>query len=279
MTSLRVAPKVSGATLLARPLLAAILAVTLVGGTTPSAYAQGTPQNPPPAPAPQAKPSGPAEPFSLGTAKYHYARSPRPFPNIFAPYTAIKVAPSSLANSPRIEQLIHEGKLEISLQDAVELALENSVDGSSASLNPFAFVIQSYDPLLTSSISYDDNKSPINNPFISGTGTATVGSVVSHSSSYNTQYSQYFPTGTSMTVTYDNTRSSNSIAANLFNPAVQSSIFLGLTQNLLSGFGLTVNRRNIIISHNNRKIADLAFAQQAITSVTNTITGEALQRQ
>ena len=305
MTSLRVAPKVSGATLLARPLLAAILAVTLVGGTTPSAYAQGTPQNPPPAPAPQAKPSGPAEPFSLGTAKYHYARSPRPFPNIFAPYTAIKVAPSSLANSPRIEQLIHEGKLEISLQDAVELALENSVDiavsryypwiadvgilkassgssgygtpgadiaGSSASLNPFAFVIQSYDPLLTSSISYDDNKSPINNPFISGTGTATVGSVVSHSSSYNTQYSQYFPTGTSMTVTYDNTRSSNSIAANLFNPAVQSSIFLGLTQNLLSGFGLTVNRRNIIISHNNRKIADLAFAQQAITSVTNTIT-------
>jgi len=285
-------------------MLAAILAVTLVGGTTPSAYAQGTPQNPPPA-APQAKPSTPAEMFSLGTSKYHYSRAPRPFPNIFAPYQAIKVAPSSVVNSPRIEQLIHEGKLEISLQDAVELALENSVDiavqryypwiadvgmlkassgssgygtpgavvaGSSASLNPFAFVIQSYDPLLTSSVSYDDRKSPINNPFISGTGTATAGSIVTHTATYNTQYSQYFPTGTSMTVTYDNTRSSNNIAANFFNPSVQSSIFLGLTQNLLSGFGLTVNRRNIIISSNNRKIADLAFAQQAITTVTNTIT-------
>ena len=33
-----------------------------------------------------------------------------------------------------------------------------------------------------------------------------------------------------------------------------------------------MNRRNIIICRNNRKIADLAFAQQAITSVTNTIT-------
>ncbi|MGB6597834.1 MAG: TolC family protein, partial [Candidatus Acidiferrum sp.] len=37
-------------------------------------------------------------------------------------------------------------------------------------------------------------------------------------------------------------------------------------------FGLSVNRRNIKIAKNNRKIADWAFAQQAITTVTNTIT-------
>src|SRR5205807_3098241 len=146
------------------------------------------------------------------------------------------------------------------------------IAASSASLNPFAFVITSYDPLLTSTVSYDHRKSPVNNPFISGTGTQTAGSITSHTASYNTQYSQYFPTGTSMTVTYDNSRSSNSAAANFFNPAVQSSLFVGLTQNLLSGFGLTVNRRNIIISKNNRKIADYAFAQQAITTITNTIT-------
>jgi outer membrane protein TolC len=293
--------------LFARPLLAIILAATLVGGPVSPAYAQGTPQNLPPAPTPQAKSSSAATtPISLGTAKYHFSRAPRPFPNLFAPYRGIKVEPSSLVNSPRIEQLIHEGKLELSLQDAVELALENSVDiavqryypwiadvsilkassggfgygtpgadiaGSSALLNPFAFVITSYDPLLTSTVSFDDRTIPINNPFISGTGAgATAASIVAHTATYNTQYSQYFPTGTSMTVTYDNTRSSNSAAANFFNPAVQSSIFLGLTQNLLSGFGLTVNRRNIIIANNNRKIADLAFAQQAITTATNTIT-------
>lgn len=313
MTSLRVAPKASGATQSARPplartVLAAFLAVTLVGGTTPAAFAQGTPQNP--SPAPQAKPSTVATPVSLGTSKYHFSRAPRPFPNLFAPYRAVKVPASPVVNSPRIEQLIHDNKLEISLQDAVELALENSVDiavqryypwiadvgilkassgpnasgygvpgadivGSAANLNPFAFVISSYDPLLTSTVSYDDRKSPINNPFISGTGTgagATAAAIVSHTATYNTQVQQYFPTGTSMTVTYDNTRSSNSAAANFFNPAVQSSIFLGLTQNLLSGFGLTVNRRNIIIANNNRKVADLAFAQQAITTVTNTTT-------
>ena len=129
MTSLRRTPAVSGSMLFARPLLAVILAATLVGGPVSPAFAQGTPQNPPPAPAPQAKPSSAATtPISLGTAKHHFNRAPRPFPNIFAPYQAIKVEPSSLVNAPRIEQLIHQGKLELSLQDAVELALENSVD-------------------------------------------------------------------------------------------------------------------------------------------------------
>jgi outer membrane protein len=307
MTSLRRTPAVSGSTLLARPLLALILAATLVGGPISPAYAQDTPQNPPPAPAPQAKPNASATPISLGTAKYHFTRAPRPLPNLFAPYRAIKVEPNAVTNSPRIEQLIHEGKLELSLQDAVELALENSVDiavaryypwiadvgmlkassgssgygtpgaaiaGSSASLNPFAFVISSYDPLLTSSVSFDDRKAPINNPFISGTGlgSLTAASIVIHTNQYNTQYSQYFPTGTSMTVTFDNTRSSSNPTANFFNPYVQSSIFASFSQNLLSGFGLTVNRRNIIIAKNNRKIADLAFTQQAITTTTNTVT-------
>ena len=307
MTSLRVARKASGATLLARPLLAVILAVTLVGGTTPGAYAQGTPQNPPPAPAAQAQSSAAATSYSLGLSKHHYTRAPGQLPNLFAPYHAIKIEPSAVVNSPRIEQLIHQGKLELSLQDAVELALENSVDiavqryypwiadvgilkassgssgygtpgaaigASSANIAPYSNTFPSYDPLLTSSVSFDDNKVPINNPFISGTGLSslTAASIVIHTNQYNTQYSQYFPTGTGLTVTYDNTRSSSSPTANFFNPYVQSAIFVGLNQNLLSGFGLAVNRRNIIIAKNNRKIADLAFAQQAIATTTNTIT-------
>jgi outer membrane protein len=58
----------------------------------------------------------------------------------------------------------------------------------------------------------------------------------------------------------------------LFNPSVQSSIFVGLQQQLLNGFGRSINTRNIRIAKNNRKIADWAFTQQAITTVTNTIT-------
>ncbi len=44
------------------------------------------------------------------------------------------------------------------------------------------------------------------------------------------------------------------------------------SNNCWLGAGRFVNRRNIIIAENNRKIADLAFSQQAITTITNTIT-------
>src|SRR6202040_2830722 len=89
---------------------------------------------------------------------------------------------------------------------------------------------------------------------------------------FNTQYSQGFHTGTTFYSFWDNTRSSSTSAANLFNPSVQSSIFVGFQQQLLNGFGRSVNTRNIRIAKNNRKIADWAFTQQAITTVTNTIT-------
>jgi outer membrane protein TolC len=53
---------------------------------------------------------------------------------------------------------------------------------------------------------------------------------------------------------------------------VQSSLTVQVSQQLLNGCCLEVNRRNLRIAKNNRKIADLAFSQQAITTVTNTIT-------
>src|SRR5947199_5843558 len=120
-------------TLSARPLLAAILAVTLVGGPTSPAFGQDTPQNAQAAPD---KPATTAVPVSLGSAKFNYSRAPRAFPNIFAPYAPIKIGEPGLTNSPRVDQLIHDGKLELSLQEAVELALENNMD----------IVVQRYNP-------------------------------------------------------------------------------------------------------------------------------------
>lgn len=70
-------------TLFARPLLAAVLAVTLVGGPVSPAFGQDAQQNPPAA---EAKPATTIVPISLGSAKYNYTRAPRPFPNIINPY-------------------------------------------------------------------------------------------------------------------------------------------------------------------------------------------------
>ena len=291
-----------------RSLLAIVLASLIAGGPLSPVFAQSPAQNPPsnPAPAATANPGDAtvAPVSSLGVASHNYTRGPRAFPNIFKPYESRHVDPPVLTNSPRIDQLIHDNKLEISLQDAVELALENSLDiavqryypwisdagllnaqagntgfgtpgvqivASSAPLNQFTFFIQNFDPLITSTTSVFDATLPINNPFISGAGTASVASIVEHQSTFNNQYSQTFHTGTNFQVNWNNTRSSSNIA-NFFNPDVSSTFSVSISQPLLNGFGKQMWTRNIRIANNNRKIADWAFTQQAITTITNTIT-------
>ncbi|HTC42866.1 MAG TPA: TolC family protein [Candidatus Acidoferrales bacterium] len=283
---------------LVRPLLAAILVGVLAG--TPVAPIQAQ------------EPSSPAQvnaaaqggvPISLGVSKFDFSRPPSWFPNIINPYRTQYVDPGVLTNSPRLDQLIHDGKMPLSLQDAIALALENSMDivvqrytpwmadvsllkaraGGYGYGTPGSIAVGStanlpelyYDPVLTQTLQFADATTPIANPFISGLGasggTTSAQPLFSHTATYNTAYTQSFTTGTSLSVAWDNTRAS-STADNFFNPYVQSSVNIGFQQQLLAGAGRFVNRRNIIIAENNRKIADLQFAQQAITTVTNTIT-------
>ena len=56
-------------------------------------------------------------------------------PNPLAPYMAHEVSAPSFANTPRIEQLIQNGKLMLSLNDAIALALENNLDLAIARYN------------------------------------------------------------------------------------------------------------------------------------------------
>jgi outer membrane protein len=289
--------------LAAKSFLAILMAALLIAGPLSPAFAQSSSQNPPanPAPAPAVAPEGSsiAPVSSLGLAKYDYTVPPRAFPSLLKPYQQISVEEPVVTNSPRLDQLVHDGKLELTLQDAVELALENSLDiavqryypwiadasilkakaGSSGFATPGANFSSStanlpsfsYDPTLSGTVSVSDALTPVNNPFISGTGVAGELNLVTHTSQFNTQYSQNFDTGTSLNISWDNTRSSSNSTENFFNPAVQSTLTIGFSQALLNGFGIAVNTRNIRIAKNNRKIADWAFAQQAITTITNTI--------
>jgi outer membrane protein TolC len=65
----------------------------------------------------------------------NYAKPVSHFPNPIGPYTARHQAPPNLANTPRIDQLMHDGKLYLSLDDAIALALENNLDIAIARYN------------------------------------------------------------------------------------------------------------------------------------------------
>src|SRR5271169_5501405 len=191
-----------------KPFLRQLLAAVLVGilasapvspvfAQDPAPPAQTPAQTPPPSQAPQPAKQG-GIPISLGVSKHDYSKAPSAFPNIINPYRLQFVDPGVLTNSPRLEQLIHDGKLPLSLQDAIALALENSMDIVVQRYNPWmadagvlkahaggtsygtpagTFAASSanlpfltYDPVLTQLIAFDDRNTPINNPFISGTG-------------------------------------------------------------------------------------------------------------
>jgi outer membrane protein TolC len=59
---------------------------------------------------------------------FPYASGKNPFPNPGAPFTPSSVPNPSYTNSPRIGELLKDGKLKLSLDDAIALALENNLD-------------------------------------------------------------------------------------------------------------------------------------------------------
>ncbi|HLW87587.1 MAG TPA: TolC family protein [Terriglobales bacterium] len=98
------------------------VAVLLAGAFSIGGYAQDAAQAPPSAP--QAPQPAPAQAFVVKD----YSKPQSHFPNPIAPYRSRSVAPPNLSNTPRIDQLMQDGKLMISIDDAVALALENNLD-------------------------------------------------------------------------------------------------------------------------------------------------------
>jgi len=64
-----------------------------------------------------------------------YSKPATHFPNPIRPYTVRQIPEPNLANSSRIDGLIQDGKLYISINDAIALALENNLDIAIARYN------------------------------------------------------------------------------------------------------------------------------------------------
>jgi outer membrane protein TolC len=235
-----------------------------------------------------------------------------------------------LTNSPLLTQLVRDGKLQLSLKDAIRLALENNLDLEIARYNlPIANMdilrtkaggifrgvntgvvqgtpgggvggfgagapgagaggttggaggagagasglvqstlgtgtaVSSYDPIITGLVGAEHQTSPLANLSIYGvpllqlnTGQASV------------SYSQSFATGTSLSVQFNNSRqTTNSPYFNL-SPVLSSMYRVTIQQELLAGFGFGPNLRYLRIANNNKKISDIAFKDQVITTVT-----------
>jgi outer membrane protein len=85
---------------------------------------------------------------------------------------------------------------------------------------------------------------------------------------YAAQYSQSFLTGTYTQLSYGSTRNRFNSPLYDINPYTTGYLDLYVTQNLLQGFGISVNNRNIRVAKNNLKVTDIQLKLQVITTVS-----------
>jgi outer membrane protein len=221
--------------------------------------------------------------------KLDYSAGGKMYPNIIGPYTPMKSAEPSLTNSPRIEQLLQNGKLMLSLQDAISLALENNLAIDVERYTPWLDEVSllraksginglvPFDPTVTGNLNLQDSVNPLNNPLFAGvipTGTTTPTSqtppaYIQHVANVNFQYSQYFPKGTEFQAGMTNNRTSTNFGRlNLYNPYLQSALTLTITQPLLRGFGTLANTRLIIEAKRTIKVGLSQLEQQVMATTT-----------
>lgn len=122
--------------------------------------------------------------------------------------------------------------------------------------------IPQFDPVISGQINSTHTSTPDTDPLAYGAN-ALNGSTTNA----NAGYSQGFGPGTQVSAGFDNSRYTTNSFASAFSPYTSSSLGFTVTQPLLRGFGLAVNRRFIRISKNEQRIANLLVQQQLIATV------------
>ncbi|HWG20548.1 MAG TPA: TolC family protein [Terracidiphilus sp.] len=298
----------------------------------PTGFAQQPSGAPSREKAASALPAAPApvltEPFSLRQSGRDFSR---PRGDIFtAPWKVwvpTTVPAASFTNSVRLQDLVKDGKIYLSLSDALALTIENNFDlaiarynldiadtdilrskagsglrgvnsgvvtntlggggstlaagggpggttggsggagsGSSGlvlSTNGAGPSPEVTDPAIVGTIQLERAKLPQTNTLFSGGKT----SLSTNTDAYNFTYNQGFVTGMALQLGFNNSRVATDNPFNSFSPTLQSSFRATLSQHLLQGFGIYINKRFMYQALNDRRITDSSFRQQILFTV------------
>jgi outer membrane protein TolC len=124
-------------------------------------------------------------------------------------------------------------------------------------------LVSSYDPTININ-GYDEHYTePLANTVSYGVPTLRSNTIYGE---FN--FSEAFPTGTTLAFILNNDRIATNSAFNILTPELDSYYRIEFQQQLLSGFGIGPNLRYLRIARNNQKISDQAFQLQIISTVT-----------
>jgi len=167
--------------------------------------------------------------------------------------TSTSVTPGSTVASNALE-------LGVLGEAQTNLSMQGTIPQSSGTPPP------AFDPQLTGLVNWTHQTAPQIDYLSYDTN-----SLVTRTTTANAGYQQSFSTGTQVSVNFDNSRTGLNSLSSSYNPFTQSSLGLTVTQPLMRGFGINMNRRFIRIASNEQKITSLLFQQQLIETVYGVI--------
>src|SRR6266403_519643 len=208
-------------------------------------------------------------------------------------FAAIPGVPAQAQEAPRLERLLgigthHEpapllaapqglqdhvanGKLVLSLDDTIRLALSNNTD-IRLDRSQIEFAQNSlhrargpFDPLVTSSFADNRTKSP--------TITQTQGAPILQTLSQTTAFglAKAFQTGTNFQSSFSASKLSTNRSLSTLNPSIATDLQFSVTQPLLRNFGLFPNRAPILIAQRNLKQARASFQGEVNDIIFRTV--------
>lgn len=122
--------------------------------------------------------------------------------------------------------------------------------------------VPNYDPAVIGGLNWSHVSTPETDLLAYGTP-----NLVTQGFTANASVQQSFSTGGQVSVSFDNNHQSINSLNTSYSPYTGSSLGLNITQPLLRGFGISLNRRYIRIAGNERRITSLLFQQQLILTV------------
>lgn len=313
-------------------LRAAAATLLMLTATLPQGFAQaGTPVTPkekaasnlPQAPQPEAP-----TPLYLRPSARNFAQPFVPwYGNPLRRYLPTTIIKADFANPVRLTDLVKDGKIYLSLSDALALALQDNYDIAIARYNldiadtdilrtrngstplgaPSGLVTgtlggtvstlatgggpggttvgsggagsgaqgltlttagagpapENLEPTLNGTIQFERATQPqVNTLFSNGQKV-----IDTNTNEYNFTFDKGFITGTSLTFGYNNSRITTSQPFTVYSPELSSNFRATVTQHLLQGAGIWVNKRFMYQAINDRRITDAGFRQQILYTV------------
>lgn len=250
--------------MLTRPdvVVRAALVALVMAAVPASGFGQGAPAPAQPTPA-QPAPAQPA-PAQPAPAQPVPAQPVPPAPTPAGQGSA--QAPASQA-APIQEQRGGGQVRRLTVEDAVQIALEQNLDVQVERINPQLQQLQTEQakgawlPNLTGNINFR-NSDQVPNSFLSGANDT----LTSRSFSGTVGYDQILKSGTQFNVGWDAARSTTNNTFSSFNPQLSSSVSFDVVQPLLRGFHIDVARATFNISKKNEEITDVQLRQQIIAT-------------